>query len=307
MFQIRPHALLNNQRFMEDWAQVIPLQGLSAVSLLNGIELRDLDEIWVAGYGLGTLYVFDGTEAGGSIEQRFRTRASSVGERQSPADDLIHLTGVMNEQPLALLRINDYMVAIAEDDPSLLQYAEARALGKLSETSSALSGPLTRPFRDEYPGAAFRAFALGPFPQATGGMVEQFVSGMLAISVSNESLELKIQSAGVWPRDEKTDQRMGKWLEDLLDTPEFRALGLSGTDIDQIPRCTSAGTDFGRNVPLTLCKSGARFNSRKVAEAIFKLTQAEMGEMLEPSTPDPSPNSEFQNSNNGNGSPSDPN
>jgi hypothetical protein len=280
VLQIRPQALLSNRQFRADWSKVLKPKGIAALGLITGVDLEELREIWIAGYGLGTLYLLDGRRNDVAIEESFRNRAGSLGEARRPLDDLLLMTGVIDETPLALLRLDGHIVAIAEGDPGLLHFAEARALGKLDDAAAAFTGDFLRPLRDEYSEAPFRAFALGPFAEATDGIVAQFVSGILALSPSGEELTLEAKATGVWPLSDTTDGDMRIWLSQLLATSEFRAVGLDEASFVVPPACTRADGAFENGTDLTVCEIRASFNSRRLAEATWRLTSAEMGDIV---------------------------
>ncbi len=190
----------------------------------------------------------------------------------------MHLTGMMNQVPHALVHVDHYLVAIAEGDISLAKIVTAYAEGRLSKTPSALHTRFTAPIADFAKPAKVRAFALGPFPDATDSVVAGFVSGALAVEFEQEELRLTAKGIGIWSNDDRRlESHLWSWLGDILKTPELRALGW-GQPLQVSPvECRI----FEGEPDMSECVTGGSWNSAQIAQATRRITSSTMSEIVE--------------------------
>jgi hypothetical protein len=247
--------------------------------LLEKAQVDEIEELWVGGYDQGTLFVLDGRRADRVIEQNFLDEMTSLAEVRSPRKGLQIATGANPRSRYALLRIDGHMVAVADGDPKLIRYTKARALGQGQAGHAALAGPLLGRLKNHFASAPLRLFVRGPFERASGAVTSQFVAGVAGLSFAANLATAQFIAVGVWPATTETETLLQAWLDRVLETPEFRALGLSETVSRDDPLChMDANFDGGG---LTACRTALSWRADDLTEAFLRIHRAEMDKLLD--------------------------
>lgn len=278
LVQIRPRALVKDDSIRKDWEPVFTSQRIDAFRAASGFDPAQVEELWIAGYDFGTLYLFDATLVGKSAESSFRNRSLTTAEVSTQKDDLVHLTGMMNQVPHAFVHLDQYMIGIVEGDVSLAKIVAAYAEGRLSKTASALQTRYAKPLAEFSQEAKVRAFALGPFPEATDPIVAGLVSGAIGVEFKGDALHLAAKSLGLWSSDHKQlALHLSAWIHDVLSTPELRAFGW-GSPLELSPvKCDAAPSEPDMNA----CVMEGSWNSAQLARATHRITASDMSELVE--------------------------
>lgn len=278
---LRPQELSANKQLQSDWESVFTGERLAEFRAGTGFDATQVKELWIAGYDLGTLYLFDTSTGGEKAENAFRARALTTAELSTRKDDLVHVTGMMNQTPHSLLHLEGHFIAIAEGDITLTKIIAARAEERLKNSPSALQTRFLKGFADFEINAPMRSFLVGPFPEATDAIAGAFVSGAVSVRTEKHQLRLKARALGIWPDEATRDTNMSQWLSEVLQTRELRALGW-GFPLERPEVHCHASSD---ELEMSECDAEGSWNSRQVADAIHRVTAGDMSELAPEKAP----------------------
>lgn len=260
--------------FRKDWEPVFGADRIRAFSQASGADPTQIDEAWIAGYDLGELYVFDGKSVGESAERAFESRSLTTRSLSSDFDNLTHMTGIIEQTPHALVRIDQHLVAIATGDIQLARIVRAYAEGKLAKTPTAFGDRFLSSYESFQPDAPVRAFLRGPYENSTDAVAAGFITGVSAVSFQGSELRVHARALGAWPTDGGLERHLGTYLDQLLSTRELRALGWGfPTDPPEV-------TCEPREDELVLCSAEGAWNSAAVADALHRITAGTLAEIL---------------------------
>lgn len=276
LLNLHPKALLQVPGLRQDWLPLLGTERLAAYSSASGIDPERVEQIWIAGYDFGTLMVIDGTEVGQDIESAFRRRALTTRDVETDTD-LVHVTGIIEKRPHALVRIPGHAVIIADGDVSLARAARARAEGQLRDVPSALQVSALTPHREFRLDAPLRIFFVGPFEEATDVVVQGATDGVAAVVVQDGRLEVEARVRGAWPPLADLGSRIDGWAQQILATSEMKALGWAFFEERPEIRCEVARSDRG----LSLCQGSGTWRSKAIADSLYRIVAAPTQEMLD--------------------------
>lgn len=284
LVKLLPQELVGDEHLRRDWEKVFTAQNLNDFTKVSGFDPHGVEEAWLAGYPLGTVFLFDARSVGSAFEAAFRRRCHALQERATGHPELIHLTAVMDDEPQALVHLRGHFIAVARRDITLAKIIVADAKGKLESVPAAMSTRFLAPFATVEPRAPVRLFLAGPFKEATDPIAMEFVSGGAAVSVRNGRLEVQANALGLWPNDREGPAALDDWLAQLLHTREMRALGL-GFPVEPL-RTSCRLSDVVKDTTLTQCVLQGSWSSPEVAEAVYRITSAPLDEMLPSTNPE---------------------
>lgn len=276
--QLRPQALAADAKLMDEWSRLFPVNRRLAFRRATGFFAEKVSDLWIAGYPLGTLYLFDARASGDDFENAFRKRAMNLMRQSQPEAEMVHLTALVENVPHALLHLKGSWAALAVGDVTLVRLVRAHAEGRLRSSPSAFGSRFLRPFRDFEQTAPARVFFVGPYEQASDAVVGGFVSGAVAWRHQGRELRAKMAALGVWPQEPSTGSSIDRWLAQLLSTRELRALGLGfPTQWPQANCRPAVDENFDDFVH---CSAAGAWGSQHLADAAYRLTAASSQELL---------------------------
>lgn len=279
LIELKPAELMSNRALRKQWDLLLRSDRLEAFQKVSGLDLNKIQSLWIAGYPLGTLVLFDAISCGAQVEQAFLARASSLSERPSSLPGARLLTGIVNNEPQALFHLPKDFIALAYADITLAKIVQAYAEGRL-HAKTALDTRFLSPLAPLHSEAKLRAFLVGPFEQATDVVAQGFAAGLAAFIPNQNNLTLQLVARGVWPDD--ADPAINTWFQQLLNTREARALGF-GFPIDAASVHCSAENQDGNNaanIDLRRCQTELGYDSAALAEAIYRVTQGSSEQLL---------------------------
>lgn len=261
--------------FRKDWQVVFPSERIKAFTQASGADPTKIEEAWIAGYALGELYVFDAATVGDDVEKAFVERALTTQHLESDYADLVHMTGMIENTPHALLHIQGHLVAIAVGDIRLVRIVRAYAEGKLTKSPPALASRFLDVHSSFATDALVRGFLRGPYEDATDAVAASFVSGAAAVSFEGHDLKVSARALGVWDVGPELDAQLTQYANELLATRELRALGWGFPTNPPVVSCQSA------EEALSLCTSTGVWESADVAAALHRITAGTMKEIVD--------------------------
>jgi hypothetical protein len=267
---------LETPGFSEDWSPVFRADRVQNFTAASGVDPKHVSEAWIAGYDLGQLYLFDAKTTGTAAAEAFQARALTTKIKDTGYANLVHITGMIEQTPHALIQINDHLVAIAVGDIRLARIVQAYAEGKLKKSPAALASRFLKPHASFEEGAPLRAFVLGPYESATDAVTNAFVSGCVAIGVKEHRLDVRAQAWGLWPAGAALDESLTSWTDQVLSTREFRALGWGFPLNPPTVKCTPQP-----DLDVTECNAQGVWSSPAIAKALYRITAASMAELME--------------------------
>lgn len=279
LVQLKPRALLAHAHFRDDWAVVFPGERLRAFTKTSGADPTKIEEAWIAGYALGVLYVFDGKSIGEDAEKAFAARALTTQYVETDYANLVHMTGMIENTPHALVHIRGHLVAIASGDIRLARIVRAYAEDKLSKVPPALGSRFLETHSTYSQDALVRGFLRGPYEDATDVVAASFVSGVGAVYLEGPNLKVTAQALGVWEVGPELDGQLTRYTNDLLETRELRALGWGSPTTAPVVSCAPGEQD------LALCSAAGVWDSASVAAALHRITAGTMKEIVDGPTP----------------------
>jgi len=281
----RPREIFADERLLADWKTVFTEKRLRDFQNSSGFRARDVEELFIAGYGLGTLYLFDARLVGRDVEAAFRSRAMSTGNRETGRDDLTHLTGIIADSPQALVHLDQHFAAIVEDDLTLAKFVVAYAQERLKKSPPALETNSLKRHRSFEPKSPLRIFLRGPFDEATDAVSGSFASGVAAFSHRGGHLHLTAEVLGLWPESSSLATDLRKWFIDVLDTREMRALGWGFPTSAPEVICDPGSTQLTESLRGSRCEASAAWNSEQIATATHRITSADTSTLLSEKAP----------------------
>lgn len=276
---LKPRKLMANADFREDWQVVFPSERVKAFTQASGADPTKIEEAWIAGYALGELYVFDAATVGEDTEKAFTERALTSQYLESDSANLVHVTGLIENTPHALVHLRGHMVAIAVGDIRLARIVRAYAEGKLTKSPPALEARFLDVHAAFAPGSLIRGFLRGPFEDATDAVAASFVSGAAAVSFEGDKLKMSAQALGVWDVGPELDTQLTRYANELLSTRELRALGWGFPTSAPVVTCRPGEDD------LALCTSRGVWDSAGVASALRRITAGTIKEIVDDASP----------------------
>jgi hypothetical protein len=200
----------------------------TAFTAVTGVELTRLSEVWIASYGLGTLYLTPkaGTEG---AQDAFLSHSQSPIARATHHTQLRLWDGKRDGTPSALV-LGPYFTAFSSGDPSLHKFIVARARGALGRVPSSTEA-LTL-LRREGPDTLASFFFAGPLSwdeelPPTSAFMDALLSIEADIRSQEDGLTLEMSFIGAWGEPHEAEEHAELWRRALLERPEMRALGLS--------------------------------------------------------------------------------
>ena len=283
LVQIRAARLLAHQITTSSWESVLSSSRLAAYKRTTGLALDAIDELWIVGYPLGTLVLFDAHSCGPQVERAFVDQASSVAEQRDETHGSTFITGVISGEPQALYHRHGDFVAIAHGDIALAKIVRGYAEGQLT-AKSALQTQFLAPLARLSPSALVRVFLVGPFEHATDAVAHGFAAGFVGIAPLDHELNLSVVARGLW--GEQASSPLSTWLHSFLNTREARAVGLgfplARPDVACAPERPASKPE---GMALTQCQTSLRYDSAALAQAVYRITQAPGEELLAEDAP----------------------
>lgn len=279
LVELKPRALVAHPRFQKDWEVVFAAEGIQAFTKASGADPSRIGEAWIAGYDLGQLYLFDGKGVGEEARRAFEARSMTTRKLKSSHANVVHLTGMIENTPHALVHIHDHLVAIAVGDIRLARIVRAYAEGKLDKIPTALESRFLSVHSSFSSGALVRGFLLGPYEEATDAVAASFVSGVGAVHLEGGELRVSAQALGVWGLGPELDSQLTRYLDELLSTRELRALGWGFPTKAPAVSCTPS------EEALALCRFDGAWESAAVAAALHRITAGSLKEIVDETPP----------------------
>lgn len=279
LVELKPRALMEHRRFRKDWEAVFAAEGIRAFTQASGADPSRIEEAWIAGYDLGQLYVFDARSVGQEAQKAFEARSMTTQKLESKDANIVHLTGMIEDTPHALVHIRDHLVAIASGDIRLARIVRAYAEGKLTQMPAALESRFLSMHSSFAQGALVRGFLLGPYENATDAVAASFVSGVGGVDFEGEELRVSAQALGVWEAGAELDSQLTRYTDELLSTRELRALGWGFPVQAPTVSCVPSQLD------LALCSAKGAWESAAVAAALRRITAGSMKEIVDETPP----------------------
>ncbi len=275
--ELRPRQLWENTALRQDWRRVFKGERIAAFERASGLKLKQVEDLWIAGYPLGTLLLLDAAQNGMMVERAFTERSSSIESTEFKDENAQLLVGLVDGVPQALFHRKGDFIAIAEGDIGLVRIVQAYAAGRLKATS-ALKTRFVAPLSEIEPYAPLRAVLVGPFPGATDAVSQSFASGLATVTPVFDQLEVQLVGRGLWP--ENSASALSSWMTQVLDTREMRAVGLGFPQHAPVVNCQAESDAESAGMPLNRCRTQVRYDSAQLAENVYRLTQAPLNELL---------------------------
>jgi hypothetical protein len=222
---LRPEALFADSDVGSALRTLLPTERLTAFRQVTGVDLPALEEVWIANYELGTLFLapYAHAEDAGKV---FLAHSESHTPERTWAKGLTSYSVVRSQVPHSLVLEASAFTALAEKDPELGRLVILRALGKLTRFPSAVarSGFENFPRVSE---ALATLYWTGPTPgQGLDTEPSDFTAGVevgrLSLSRCPEGIQAQVWVRGALGEEPETAWR--SYLTELADRPEFRAV-----------------------------------------------------------------------------------
>lgn len=284
LVQAKPRALYSDERLRDEWSVVFSAERLEEFQESSGFEPAQVEELWIAGYALGTVYLFDARLIGKKVEAAFRSRSMTLAEKDTGLVDLTHLTGLIAEEPQALVLLEGHFAAIVEGDVSLAKIIAAYAGRRLKKSPPALGSSFLKPHRNYKPNSPLRVFLAGPFEEATDAVAGSFASGVAAFQHRDGELFLQGEALGLWPKTARLPEKLTNWLGELLDTRELRALGWGFPSVTPKVMC-NGHVQLSSKLNAIRCSTHGSWNSSQIANAAHRITSADTEILLSEEAP----------------------
>lgn len=207
----------------------------AAFTKVTGVELSRLSEVWIASYGLGTLYLTPKAGAEGA-QDAFLSHSQSPIARATHHTQLRVWDGKRDGAPNALV-VGPYFTAFVFGDPSLRKFVVERARGTLRRVPASKEALALA--RREKPSTLASFFYAGPLSREeelppTSAFMDTLLSINADIFARDDGLRLEMSLLGAWGEAQEAEERAALWQETLLERPEMRALGLSELERPQL-------------------------------------------------------------------------
>lgn len=170
-----PAKLAESQSFRPALDRLLTGERLRAVAATTGFALEALPRGVIAGFDLGTLYLAELPSAtAAQARARFTARQIRDVKERRPDPNIVVQSGLSQGTPIALVTIDERVVAYAVGDPMLYRVVEAYARGKL-KAKRAFEGAALQGLKSETDDAPIAAYVPGPFDErwqgAAGGLL----------------------------------------------------------------------------------------------------------------------------------------
>ncbi|HTQ04700.1 MAG TPA: hypothetical protein VMI54_12630 [Polyangiaceae bacterium] len=230
LVEAHPARIFADSTLKTTLSGVLTPERVAAFAQVTGIDLRTLDEVVVAGYDLGTLYVTSlASPDGGRARARFEARLTTGAVVKHPRPALYRITGTRGGEPRALVSVDDRVFAAATGDLTLARIAQAYAERRLKSPTALRGAALSElPARPNDVFAVF--YAPGPFMGAWATAAKGLLAEALALDVVVEprdgaTLSATLTAVGDW-NSADVESRMNEAWHDLADSPTGRLFGL---------------------------------------------------------------------------------
>jgi len=276
LLHLRPAQLMANAELRHDWEAVLQTDRLVAFQHATGFDPNRMQELWWAGYALGSLLLVDAQEDGARIEQAFIASASSDLEHQKDESGGRLISAVVGGEPQALYHRSGDFIAIAYGDIGLVKIVRGYALNRL-RAKTALDTRFLAPLKDLDAQAPLRVFLAGPFEHAQGDIAQGFAAGVLSVTPNDSHLQVSAHARGLWPED--TAPALEQWWRKVLNSSESRAVGLGFPTASPVVSCHQE--PGSSDMAFTQCDTQLVYSSGTLAQAVHQLTEGSSASLLE--------------------------
>lgn len=226
----RPARIFRDSALRPAVDGVVSPERVDAFAKVTGIDLRTLEQVVVAGYDLGTLYVTSlPSPDGGRVRARFEARLTAGALVKHPRPALYRIAGTRGGEPRALVSVDDRVFAVAVGDLTLARVAEAYAERRL-KSPSALHGAALAELPAPPSDALAVLYAPGPFVDAWASAAHGLLNTALALDLAvrpgrGTTIPVVLTAVGDWDGGDTGDRLDGAWA-DLSANSTGRLLGL---------------------------------------------------------------------------------
>jgi hypothetical protein len=227
----RPAKIAGNPALSAAFASLVPPERLDAYQRSTGVDLRKLPSASVAGYDLGTLYLAELPSPDAAvIRERFASRLTQGGIVKQVRPDIYRVSGTEKDTPLALVTVDNHLVAYASGDLTLARIVEAYAERKL-KSPTALHGAALSSFEPAADDVVIAFYAPGPFSSQSLATAPRLLSASTGLAVTikepaGSSLPVTATLAGDWSDSpDARDELLRVWTH-LAASSTGRLLGL---------------------------------------------------------------------------------
>lgn len=227
--EARPARIFRDSVLAAAVESVVTRERMDAFTEVTGVDVRALEEVVVAGYDLGTLYVTSlPSSDGGRARARFEERLTGAMVKH-PRPELYRIVGTHGGEPRALVTVDDRVLAVATGDLTLARVAEAYAERRL-KSPSALHGAALSELPAPPSDALAIFYAPGPFVDAWASAANGLLRSALALDVAVQrgngaALSASLTVVGDWDEAGTATRMNGAWRA-LAASPTGRLLGL---------------------------------------------------------------------------------
>jgi len=224
-----PAQIFRDSALKEALAGVLSADRMDAFVEVTGVDLRVLEEVVVAGYDLGTLYVTSlPAPDGGHVRARFEERLTGAVVKH-PRPALYRIAGTHGGEPRALVAFDDRVFALAVGDLTLARVAEAYAERRL-KSPTALHGAALAELPAPPSDALAVLYAAGPFADSWAAASHGLLKTALALDLvlrsgAGTNLPVLLTAVGDWREGEASSQLEAAW-GDLSGSQAGRLFGL---------------------------------------------------------------------------------
>jgi hypothetical protein len=272
-----PARILADHELAAAASTVISPDRLHAFTSVTAIDPRQLENLVVAGYDLGTLYVtaLHGADAG-RARALFEKRLSAGAIVKHPRPDLYRIAGTRDDAPCALVAVGDRVFAYATGDPTLARVAEAYAERRLKSPTALRGASLSTlpPIHDALAVAYFPGPFTGEWSRGAAGLLRDALAVAATLDHAEAGLlRVNVIAAGDWPSGENEPRMATAWT-DLSASSTGRLFGL-----DQAKNVNSVADlhelTWSGDLPLSRLMAGLRAATIANVPEIFDVHAAQ--------------------------------
>lgn len=272
-----PAKLAESQSFRPALDVLFTSERLRAAATTTGFSLEDLPHGVIAGFDLGTLYLAELPSAtAAQARARFAARQIHDVKERRPHPNIVVITGLNQGMPIALVTIDERVVAYAVGDPMLYRVVEGYARGKL-KAKRAFEGAALQGLQSETAEAPLAAYVPGPFDErwrdAAGGLLgitTALSAKLVPTSAGHARLELALHGdfAG-----SNAAERLRSTYMSVASSSTGTALGLGNAlEARTVTNMQSDRVALMVPLPLTAIATGARAVTSGDLADILRLT-----------------------------------
>ena len=227
----RPAQIADNPALASALSGLLPPARLDAYERATAVDLRKLPAALVAGYDLGILYVAAlPSAAAPQIRERFASRLTDGGIVKQVRSDIYRISGTEKDTPLALVSVENRMVALASGDLTLARVVEAYAARRL-KSPTALRGAALSTLAPPATEVLVAFYAPGPFSGATLAAAPRLLDSSIGLGLevsaaSATSVTLSATLAGEWSEPTTEREELARVWKALAESQTGRLLGL---------------------------------------------------------------------------------